>query len=285
LELVDPIEPWLQGTASLVIVPHRFLFGVPFSALRDGEAGRYLVERMAVTIAPSAGVYVATKHRDSPNSVSNPRVLAVGDPTFDRSIDPGLPSLPGSSVEADAVFQVYSGGSQLLLGDDATRDRLVSLASQFEVLHLATHGLVDLRRPMNSRLALAATGERGNSALRAGDILALDLRGTSVVVLAACDSAAGVASASEGPLNLARPFLAAGVPAVVASLWQVNDERSQQLLIRFHQGLNEGLAVQDAMRRAKVEVLRELPRPSVAVWGTFEVYGSGAVHLVHSKGR
>ena len=283
--LIRPLESRLAGAVSLVIVPHQFLFGVPFSALREHHSGRYLVERAAITIAPSASAFVAASLLATQKRASTPAVLAVGNPTLELGIDNGPAPLPGSRAEVEAVWSTYSARSRLLESSEATREAVLSLAPQFDVLHFATHGVVDRSQPLTSHLILSrGSGPNSQHSLSVADILGLDLRGTSLVVLSSCDSAVGLASPSEGPLSLARPFLAVGVPAVVASLWHVDDDRTGAFLVRFHRALIKGLSVAGALQLAKTSMITEDPATSVEVWGAFEVYGSGAFPITRQNG-
>jgi CHAT domain-containing protein len=287
LRLMRPMESSIDEAQLVVVVPHRFLCEIPFSALRDPETGKYLFQRVAVNIAPSASVFATASLRGARTHARSARVLAVGDPAFDQLVGPDLPRLPGSRSEAEAVFKMYSRHSRLLLGKGATRDAVVTLAPSFSVLHLATHGIVEGSQPLESRLLLAR--DPGESAARgeltASDVLSLDLHATSLVVLSSCESAVGALSATEGPLSLTRPFLAAGALAVVASLWQVDDRRTQVLLTQLHRALLRGVPVAEALREARMSLLSDDPSTPLRILGAFEVYGSGTVRLTTREGR
>src|SRR5207237_10120390 len=99
-----------------------------------------------------------------------------------------------------------------------------------------------------------------------------------LVVLAACRTAAGRNVRGEGVANLVRPFLAAGVPAVIASLWDADDRASARLLTIFHERRVAGESTVDALRTAQLAVLND-PDPSFhvpAMWASFQVFGGPA---------
>ena len=138
------------------------------------------------------------------------------------------------------------------------------------MIHLAAHAEVDSQYPTLSRLVLA-----GNDTLTAGELYSQDFGATRLVVLSACRTARGPITATEGVESLARPFLAAGVPAVVASLWDVDDGATAELMIAFHRHLRSGLTGPAALRAAQIELLRsdDDGLRSAAGWGAFQWIG------------
>jgi CHAT domain-containing protein len=129
--------------------------------------------------------------------------------------------------------------------------------------------------PELSSLPLAAGGAVEDAALSALDIAGLRLTSTRTVVLSACDSGSGPQLAGDGPLSLARAFLSAGTPTVVASLWPVPDEPTAPLITSLHQRLRAGDTPAAALRAAQLALLRS-QQPSLrspAVWSVFEAFG------------
>jgi len=144
----------------------------------------------------------------------------------------------------------------------------------YDVLHFAGHGISNDDYPSLSRLLLAGDGEAARS-LFANEIAMLRVNRLQLVVLAACRTSAGRIRRGEGVLSLARPFIAAGVPTVVASLWDVDDRASHALFVAFHRGLRRGLPPAEALRSAQLDALAEsdalLRDPSN--WANFVVIG------------
>ena len=139
------------------------------------------------------------------------------------------------------------------------------------MLHLATHGLVDARRPRLSSLALtpnAANPEE--TAYRLLDIVNLPLR-SRLVVLSACDTSSGRLLAGEGVLGLAQAFLQAGADSVVASYWRVPDGATAPFMDRFYRYLlGQHLPVAAALRRAQLDALG---KGNPYDWAAFGLYG------------
>lgn len=274
------IAPWIARAEPddlLVFIPDETLHAVPFAALRDAGTRRFLVEDHRLAVAPSATLYVRALARETRPPGVRPRVLAVGDPAFDQSLFTDLSSLPAAEEEARAVVNLFEG-SHLLTGEAATRGEFLSRVRQYDWVHFAGHAMVNPKNPLLSMLVLApaAAGETG--ALTAQEIHPLDLDGTRMVVLSACETG-GYIEGSAGVSVLARAFLAAGVPTVVASLWKVDDRPTAELFQAFYQEISRGGDTDpaSALRQAQLRLLRspEEALRSPSSWAAFEVIGAG----------
>ena len=263
------------GIVLLVVVPDEELHSLPFAALINASTRRYLVEEREVVIAPSATVYLAAQ--DRLRQLRKTPVLSavvVGDPALDRMLFPGLTPLAGAREEARRVAALYPRRA-LLLGNAATRSALLEVVDGRDVFHFAGHAAVNRMAPERSSLPLAAGPAIEDAALSAVDIAALRLDSTRTVVLSACDSGSGPLLSGEGPLSLARAFLTAGAPTVVASLWPVTDGPTAPLITSLHQRLRAGDEPAAALRAAQLALLRS-QHPSLrspAVWSVFEAFG------------
>lgn len=280
------VRPWygdVPAGESLVFVPDKLLHAVPFSALRDRRTGRYLVEDHRITVAPSATLYLNALARDRRfrERTAGLRTLAVGNPDFDRGMFPTLSDLSSAAEEGARVAGLYPG-SDLLAGERADVKSFLALAPAARRIHFAGHAVVNDRNPLLSMLVFApAAGDAG--ALYARDIYQLDLEDTELVVLSACSTAALPRAGSEGVTNLARAFLAAGVPSVVASLWEVDDRLTAKLSETFHRSLLAWDDPAGALREAQLSLLHdpdEMTR-SPRTWGAFEVFGGSARKPFH----
>ena len=295
--LLDSAAAALPASVTrLVVVPDGILHRLPFDALRLAD-GRYVLERWATSIAPSAAVARALWSRDATRggraddaSGSEPaRVLALGDPAFvgERDGDAsrgealrslfdsagGLTRLTGSGREARLVAS-YAPESDVRVRDEASEAFLkrAPLAG-FDVLHLATHALVDDRTAARTALALAPGGGE-DGFLSPGDVAALRLD-ADLVVLSACRTAGGVLLGGEGVWGLTGPLLQAGARSVVATGWRIGDESAVQLVDDLYAGLARGLAVSEALREAKLAALRRGAPPRE--WAAFTVVGDPLV--------
>jgi CHAT domain-containing protein len=275
----------------LVVVPDGPLHRIPFDALRLAD-GRYVVERYAVSVAPSAVVVTALWRR--PHEGGTParrpvRVLAFGDPIFSEAAtdDAGgaeeyreafgdiatLPRLPESGREARRVVQ-YAANGVVRLGRDASAAYLKRAPlDSFRVLHLATHALVDGRTLARTAVVLTP-GEGESGFVGPGDLAALDLD-ADLVVLSACRTAGGVVLAGEGVQGLTAPLLQAGARSVVATGWRIGDRAAVGTVDAFYAALASGLPVAEALRAAKLDALRRGAPPGE--WAAFTLVGDPLV--------
>jgi CHAT domain-containing protein len=248
--LIAPIENDLVGKQKLVIVADPALGGLPFAALM-GRDGRYLVEDYTVMMAPSAAFFVTVHDLPAPR-----KVLVISGA---QQID-GLPAAP---IEARRVASAHRNAT-VLDGDAATIDEFMRDAPQFDALHFVGHAIAA------DRAALLLAG--ANRYLEQKQIAAMHLQRTSVVVLAGCGTADGEIRATEGTISVARAFLAAGVPSVIATLWPIGDEESAEFFPLVHQQLARGLTPAEALRAAQLEWIRKGNR-SPAFWPAVQVFG------------
>ncbi len=273
-ELVQPLARLLPAGAEVVFVPDRSLHALPFAALVDAESGRHLVEERAVSVAPSLTLLSASLAREAALARDAARrLLVAGDPAFDRDAFPALPDLPGARAEAESIAGLYAQ-AHLLLGHEVTEERFLELAATSTIVHFTGHALANQEFPMLSHLVLARTaGPVGDGMLTAREIADTDLRATRLVVLSACRTARSAISPGEGVLGLARAFLAAGVPNVVASLWNVEDRDGEALFEQFHRRYRVGMPAAAALREAQLALLRDPVSGSSdpAVWAAFEL--------------
>lgn len=277
------IRPWLSTVSAeerIVFIPDKVLHWVTFSALKDSRSGDYLIETHPVAVAPSATLYVNALERQDVKLPRGRRGLVVGEPEIDHSV-PGnetLSSLPGAKEEAEGLAERTK--AELLVGEDATEADFRAAAPQAEWIQFSGHAVIDPANTLLSRLVLAPgkNGDSDNGALTAREIYSLKLNGTRIVVLAACDTGNEYVPGGEGVTSLARAFLAAGVPTVVASLWSVDDKATGRLFEYFHSSYQKSGDPVIALREAQLKMLRspEEKENSPSSWAAFEVIGASA---------
>ena len=287
----EKITPYLKPLNSntnptLIIIPDKALYAIPFAALQDPVAKRYLVEDYAIGISPSATVYLRCLERDRRIAKNmDETVLSVGNPTFMKKHFEGMNYLSGAEAEAEAISTIYPK-STLLLTENATKEAFLKEMTDHTVIHYAGHALIDPSSPLFSKLVMAAPEnalESYDEALYAHEIYGYKFNKTKLVVLAACRTAGGLRTHGEGMISLARPFLARGVPAVIASLWDANDKASLDLFKVFHKKRVAGYNSLEALQLAQIELIKdESPlRNSPRMWSLFQVIGG--VDLVKPK--
>jgi len=290
-ERVAPLLNALAGVSDLVVLPSGAMLGVPIGALVDAD-GVSVGQRFAISYAPSATIHTWLTEREE--ITRGGRSLLVGDPPFNdlhvvameseagtlvaalpdemmpsqelvRSALGGntealssLPRLGGARREVDGIAAIAPEPS-VLLGPEATEQGMVELAesgqlSEFGLIHIATHALVDDQQPERSALVLsqvglpdayecAVAGERiYDGLLSAKEIVrGWDLN-ADLVTLSACETGLGKEVAGEGYVGFAHAFLQAGARSLLVSLWKVEDRATALLMRRFYENWLGGRA-------------------------------------------
>ncbi|HFA52076.1 MAG TPA: CHAT domain-containing protein [Bacteroidetes bacterium] len=161
----------------------------------------------------------------------------------------GLSGLVHNKDEIDAIYNI-AGGTKFS-GKNATKENFLQLAGQYNILHLATHAILDDRENGLSYIAFAGASEK----LDTGKIYLLDLYNlrlpADMVVLSACETGIGELKKGEGIISLARGFAYAGAKSIVTSLWEVNDKATAEIMEEFYRQLKKGNTKAEAMQYAK----------------------------------
>lgn len=272
--LIAPIKADLEPNGFVFIVPDKVLNYLPFGAMVCPESGKYFVEDCLFELAPSSSIMISCcEQARYKTKVRDEQVLAVGNPSFDRARFPSLPDLPAAAGEAEAVASLYNA-SLTLTGQQAQAHLVKTLMPNADVIHFAGHYVADDRSPMLSNLLLSSDG-----ALTALEVYGMNLRRARLVVLSACGTGVEKYYRGEGSVGIARPFIKAGAPLVVASLWSVESEQTAQLMMAFHRHRKiDGLNTVGALRQAQLDMLSNR-EPSVRnphAWAAFVIIGGFA---------
>lgn len=233
--LIAPLEKHVAGAGELVIVPDGRLHAIPFAALWDGE--RYLAEKYVLRFAPSAAFRRELK-------VANGPALVVADPPAVN-----LPPLRSSREEAAQIASLH--GANVLDGEAATRAAFVDAAPRHALIHFAGHANSDATTSYGALLFAPEGSDTG--ALGSGEIARLRLRHHPLVVLAACGTFRGDPLHVSGMSSLSRAFLTAGARGVVGTLWEIDDDVSARVFLRFHEHLRTGMTPARALRAAQID--------------------------------
>jgi CHAT domain-containing protein/tetratricopeptide (TPR) repeat protein len=263
----------------LIIIPAGPLAYLPFETLvtstgNNGQlaTAKYLLRRSRLLYAYSATLYAHP--RKGPSRVSNNPLLALapfasqGQGTYAR--------LSHSGDELAAISHYFSG--EVLKDEAATRQAFLSRQEEYQILHLSTH-------------AFGYTAGQAphivfyDSILTLSDIYKLSIP-VELVVLSACQTQTGQLASGEGVLGLGRAFIYAGTASVIASLWNLNDRFTSQLIGDFYQQLAAHQTKAEALRQAKLSFLDNSDIPSFQkspyYWAGLTYYGDNQP-LVQSK--
>jgi CHAT domain-containing protein len=273
--LIAPVKATLNKDAVVFIVPDNILNIVPFGALICPVTGRYFVQDHVFAIAPSANVMIKCSDRAAARPVGQREsALVIGNPSFDVAEFPLLPDLPAAAREAAAVAELY--GTTPLNGPNAQVNKVKARMAEADVIHFAGHYVADESSPLRSSLLLSKaaykTGADSDGVLRASEIYDIDLDRVRLVVLSACTTGVERYYRGEGAIGMARPFIEAGAPLMVASLWPVDSEPTSRLMIEFHKRRKlDRMSAIRALRQAQLDMLTTSRDPHA--WAAFVAIG------------
>jgi CHAT domain-containing protein len=301
--LIWPFEGAVARASHLYISADSVLAQLPFVELATAD-GTSLVDRCAISFVESARQLASDDDKVSADRAPNPPVV-IGSPDYDLGGSGGFAwfdDLAGVEEELDCVAEIL--GVPPIVGKSATEIRFKQICRP-QVLHIATHGfyisaraaeesdatlqianrweaLATLESPLlRSGLALAGinpwlnghmvrTGEQ-DGILTAEDVLEMDLEGTEIAVLSACETGVGDAQSGQGVFGLRRAFAIAGARAMVVSLWKVSDEATLALMLAFYRYLGDGMSKAEALRQAQLDLRKSRSDPFE--WAAFICLG------------
>jgi len=302
-----------KTATNLVIVTDGVLGHVPFEAFltkaaanQDGSYKElsYLLNQYTISYNYSATLWKANKA--SKRGRSNGKILACAatyPPSKERSkitadsmlakrrtpytmnLRTLLEPLPAAQSEVAILEELFSG--EFLMGDATNEHFFKSNAGQYGIIHLAMHGILNEHTPILSSLAFTENKDTlEDNFLQAYEISKLDLN-ADLVVLSACETGYGKFTQGEGVMSLARSFMYAGVPSLVVSLWQVNDQSTAMVMQSFYKYLAAGKAKDEALRQAKLDYIQKaggvLGHP--AFWSPFIQLGDATAVEIKKKGN
>lgn len=289
-QLFLPIEKHLTNIENLIIIPDGILFYLPFEMLvstidrkpynREVIFSRlanahYLLENYVISYAPSANILVQTR---SKAAITPPKMIcAFGNPDFTlanenlsktemhdffniyrfliRSSRGWIFSdLPDAEQEVKTIAKILKPAT-CYTGAKATEERFKQNGHEYQIIHLATHCIIEETQPMYSRIIFAQDHDPlEDGFLHTYEVFNLKLN-AGLVTLGACETGLGKFSRGEGLIGLTRAFIYAGTPSVVVSLWAVSDMNTG-LMKNFYQNLKNASKKSVALRNAKLAVIK-----------------------------
>ena len=277
--LIQPLERagLLRGVRRLIVVPQSVLTYLPFAALRQSETGRYVLEDYSILLIPSAAA-LGVLRAHSPAETPGPSGVAAFAPFPGR--------LPGSARETRALARAVSH-TTTHSGSRATELAVRTALTDAGVVHIATHGIMNPRNPMFSRLELRTGTGRSNDdgRLEVHELLGLRIA-APFVFLSGCETGVGASWSTQFAqgtdyATLAQAMLYAGARNVAATLWRIGDEGAAVFAERFYVNLRT-LPPAEALAAAQRELLRDSRYNDPFFWAAYQVIGhGGSLRLPH----
>ena len=260
-EIIQPVKDRLR-TGKLIIVPHGSLHKLPFASLTHD--GHFLMEHYTISTAPSASVLSYVTKKRNPN---HHRLLAFANPKT------MYPPLPATETEVAHIRPLFTGKAEVYKGANATETRARLQSGAPDVIHFASHGEFNERQPMQSGLLLSRD-RKNDGRLQVHELFGLNLKNANLVTLSACQTALAKIESGDDMIGLSRGFIYAGTPALLASLWDVEDDATATLMEAFYSNwLGKKMSRPEALRRAQLTVKNNPRTSDPYYWAAFEMIG------------
>lgn len=286
-KLFQPLAAHLTTARKLVIVPDGALAYLPFETLVSESKGiaTYLLERFAISYAPSASALAALKAHRAAATNDAKGIIAFGDPQYAKTATGEAQSvrgnelrqLPYTRMEVNEIAALFPAADRrVLLGAEAREQNVKATPlNQYRYVHFAAHGIIDEDHPARSGIMLSAgTDSTEDGMLQMSEVMRLKLN-ADLVTLSACRTGLGKLLNGEGMIGLTRSFLYAGANSVAVSLWSVSDIATASLMKSFYKHLQAGKTKDEALQAAKLELLKGQQRVwrHPYYWAAFVVVG------------
>ena len=253
--LIAPVAGLVQGKRRLYLVPHGPLHYIPFQALVAPDGNTLLREKAPALVYTPSATILFHHEREKPGQ-GPASCLALG------YNDRAAAQLYFAEEEARGIARLTGGTA--LVGSSPKKEALYRQALNHRLLHFSCHGEFDPQSPLASTLHLAP-GE----ALTALDVLShLRLR-CDLVTLSACESGLSRVRRGDELIGLIRAFMHAGAPALVSTLWRVDERSTLILMERFYQQVRTGTDFAQALKRAQLYLRNLTRKEALAVLARF----------------
>lgn len=261
--LIGSVKGEISTKKRIAIIPNGDLYYLPFHALIAKEEDKkitYLMDEYTVFYSNRLKFLGSSQSID----LTDFRPMAIGN--ADKS-------LPNAETEVNDIKALFPA-SLLLIGDKATKSELINQSGNYNVLHFATHGILDYNNFDSSYLVMAPDKSKGDDGhFTLNDISELNkIDEYTLVALSACETAVKNDLVEGYPQTTASAFLKAGVETVIASLWQVDDKATSLLMKKFYENISTMNKV-EALHKAQVDLSKMQGFSHPYYWAPFAYYG------------
>jgi CHAT domain-containing protein len=255
-QLVQPLQAITGGATEWTIIPDNVLYYLPFESLPAGAGpdAQPLLETTEISYQFASRFIIAqaTRKQSTNNSMQTLAFapFAQAGKSFPHPDYPFMQQLPASAQE------IANLPGRAFTNQQATKKQFLQHLQQYPVVHLATHAIADTGNSAASFIAFYPQSQQSTQdALYLEELYGLNMEGTQLIIISACETGHGQLVNSEGVLSLTRGFAYAGCASMVNSLWKADDAATAAILHQFHTYLQKGFTKAKALRQAKLDYL------------------------------
>lgn len=296
-KLIEPVEEILriERINKLIIIPDKILCSFPFETLiisntGNGHIPKYLIIDYTVSYHFTSSLWCKNLYKNSSNlnKSDNVRLLAIApifNPEKGLNSDSFYQHLPNSEKEIEELEKLFTHSNinvHALYRKEATKQNFLDYANNYSLIHVASHGVYNQENPelsgivfyneiLNSQSNLSNEFETNILYVDETYNLSLD---ADLVVLSACSTGEGKEVTGEGLLTLYRGLFYSGAQNIIFSLWNINDKQTSDLMITFYTYVLEGYSFSNALRNAKLTLLRNQKTALPIFWSNFILLGN-----------
>ncbi len=262
--LIAPFQSKFESD-NLLISPMNELSYVSFDALLDNN-NRYLVEDYRVSYSYSFYGIIA----DGKEVVVPKRFMCFYPSNY--GID-SLSILSNAAEEVNTFEQNFN--AEVFRSEEATKANFLNHASEADIIHLASHSMLNAEHPYRSYLVFNTIKNDSLNRLFAHEVFALNIQ-AEMVTLGSCNTAKGKIEDGTGIISLANAFYYSGIPSTVGSLWSAQDKSSSEIMVDFYANLKMGGNKSESLQRAKINYLKQADKikKQPFFWANYVVYGN-----------
>jgi len=309
LVLNKPLSNSLKDKTNLIFSPDGALRLLPFEAMFNKETNKYLIEQNEIRYVPSGKELVRLyKYANIKADKENDTTVIFSNPNFNAKIKKNdlqdkeeviitpntsragvikslfrmrFAPLPGTKAEAASIKSTLKNEKLREYKEEEASESNLMKVKEPKILHIATHGFFindkSIPNPMlKSGIALSGANKsvikgKSDGVVTALKLSGLDLRGTDLVVLSACQTGVVDINSTDSVSGLSKAFIQAGAKDIVMSLWSVNDESTKDLMSSFYQEIQKDLSYAKALKSAKLKMIHKGMHPFY--WAPFIVNG------------
>lgn len=255
-QLIEPFFSSIQIKKQWVILPDGLFYYFPFEIIKNAKTGKALIEDYAISYNFSIQ-FINDKESISKDAL--PKLIAVA-----PFINKGMYSVSDSVLlERLPATEMEIGGlnGKVLMDTSATKAKFLDGINKYDILHLATHAVMNPGNPSQSYIAFYPedSTKPDSYKLYLNELYNLNLDSTRLMLLSACETGVGKLVEGEGVMSLSRGVLYAGCPSVITTLSPANDQSTAYIINHFYKYLDEGKDISSALRLSKIDFIKEYP--------------------------
>ncbi len=251
--IIQPLEQSIEKGSKLLFFSDQSLSLLPYSTLMNPVSGELLVKDHQIQEINSLEMAVEDLVASEQTVSETDRFLGISNPVFDKEQNPGLRSLASADDEVIEIATLFTN-PLLLKGEEASHSQVVSSLKRAQIAHFAVHSTVDETDSWQSKVLLSKGINGEGVSLSAESIRRMKLSNLKLATLSSCSSIGSLGNDGKAT-GLARAFIDAGVPVVVASLWDIDSKQSAVFMSRFYQHYAAGNSPARALQLSQLEAL------------------------------